>query len=79
MAPQFFETLMGKRFYEGTMPMLAKAAQKLAEGLALHGDKSEAITTTLNQQNELLAQQNKLMERQNELLVGIGRALEGRS
>lgn len=78
MGPQFFETLMGKRFYEGTMPTLAKAAQKLAEGLALQGDKSEAFATALIQQNELLAHQNKLMERQNEILAGIGKVLEGR-
>lgn len=78
MAPQFFETLMGKRFYEGTVPMLAKAAQKIAEGLALQGDQSEGINKALAQQNELLAQQNKLMERQNEILSGIGKILAER-
>jgi len=31
MGPKFFETRMGQKFYDGTMPRLANAAEKLVE------------------------------------------------
>jgi len=31
--PQFFETGMGRKFYEGTVPRLARAVEKVAKEL----------------------------------------------
>jgi len=78
MGVEFFQTVMGQRFYEGTMPMLAKAAKGIAEGLAAQREKGEAITSALTRQNELLEHQNGLLEHQNKILVEIGKVLEER-
>jgi len=40
--PSFFQTLMGRTFYEGTMPRLVKVAERIANGLerlAVQGGK----------------------------------------
>jgi hypothetical protein len=31
--PQFFETGMGRKFYEGTLPKIAKALERIAAAL----------------------------------------------
>jgi len=35
MSHQFFETSMGHKFYEGTMPRLTKAINSLAEAVQI--------------------------------------------
>ena len=31
--PQFFETMMGRKYYDGTMPKVAKALERIADAL----------------------------------------------
>lgn len=33
MGPEFFQTMMGQRYYEGTMPRIAKALERIADQL----------------------------------------------
>lgn len=70
-APEFFQTVMGQRFYEGTMPKLARAAERIASGLEEQSEQSKLIVECLNRQNELLAVNNRVM-------VEILKALEAR-
>jgi len=39
--PSFFQTVMGRAFYEGTMPRLAKAAERIAVGLERMADQQD--------------------------------------
>ena len=59
--PQFFQTVMGQRFYEGTMPKLARAAEAIAVGLKGHNEQAKGIVEALARQNELLAVNNRVM------------------
>jgi hypothetical protein len=31
--PEFFQTVMGKQFYDGTMPRIAKALERIADAM----------------------------------------------
>jgi hypothetical protein len=33
MGPEFFQTVMGHRYYDGTMPRIAKALERIAKAL----------------------------------------------
>jgi hypothetical protein len=39
--PEFFQTVMGQRFYEGTMPRIAKALEEIAKELKRANDMRE--------------------------------------
>lgn len=41
---QFFETLMGKRFFEGTVPKLARAVERLADRLTEEREYEQTIS-----------------------------------
>ena len=59
---QFFETVMGKRFFEGTVPRIA--------------DALEERNKILKEQNALLRDQNKLRESQLEALEKIAETIK---
>jgi hypothetical protein len=50
--PEFFQTMMGKRFYESTAPRIASALERIAEALeknlesedASEGDEDETVS-----------------------------------
>lgn len=51
-SPEFFQTVMGRAFYEGTVPQLARSLAKLADGvhviateLAKRGERSDPDKT----------------------------------
>jgi len=48
MTTEFFQTRMGMKFYEGTVPRLAKHLSRIADAL--------------EEQNKLMKEQNKLMK-----------------
>ena len=33
MGPEFFQTIMGRQFYDGTLPRIAKALERIADAL----------------------------------------------
>ena len=37
--PSFFQTIMGRQFYDGTMPKMVKAAERIATGLERIADQ----------------------------------------
>ena len=41
MGPEFFQTIMGKRFYEGTVPNIARSLECIAEELKRANDLKE--------------------------------------
>jgi hypothetical protein len=41
MGPQFFQTMMGKTFFEGTVPRIAKSLAKIATELKRQNDLKE--------------------------------------
>jgi len=57
---EFFETVMGHRFYEGTMPSIAKNLATVSETLGL-------MKAVMERQIQAIDRQTKAIERQNEL------------
>ena len=47
MAVQFFETMMGRQFYESTLPKVASELKRLADGVAVLNGKLTALTASL--------------------------------
>lgn len=45
--PEFFQTPMGKRFYEGTMPRIARALERIADALEKEDDLPDNRLWTL--------------------------------
>jgi len=45
--PQFFQTAMGSRFYEGTMPLLVRELKALNQGIAVLNKNMERIASAL--------------------------------
>lgn len=45
--PEFFQTVMGHRFYESTMPSIARSLEKIAETLTPAHDEQPVLTTNL--------------------------------
>lgn len=43
--PGFWQTLMGKTYYEGTLPRIARALERIAD--ALESQKAKANETTV--------------------------------
>jgi len=41
MGPQFFQTRMGQKFFEGTMPRIAKVLEEIADELKRANDLKE--------------------------------------
>jgi hypothetical protein len=39
--PEFFQTVMGHRFYEGQLPRLIKALERIADCLEKNNEKSQ--------------------------------------
>ena len=49
MSVQFYETIMGRRFYEGTMPKLEKDLEHLTAAIDRLSEKVEALTRELEE------------------------------
>ena len=43
MGPSFFQTIMGHTFYEGTVPRIAKALERIAAALEEANKRTAAI------------------------------------
>jgi len=39
--PEFFQTVMGRVFFDGTMPRIAKALERIADHLDKNGQQSK--------------------------------------
>jgi hypothetical protein len=42
MGPEFFQTIMGRQFYDGTLPRIAKALERIANALEETNKRAEA-------------------------------------
>lgn len=51
MGPSFFQTIMGHTFYEGTMPRIAKALERIAAALE-EANKRAAIPAAQDNTNK---------------------------
>ena len=65
--PQFFETGMGRKYYEGTMPRIAKALEAIAKELeairkALDTTGPSPVVPDANETAQLLANYRKAGE-----------------
>jgi hypothetical protein len=45
--PEFFQTVMGHRFYESTMPSIARSLEKIAETLTPAHDEQPVLTPNM--------------------------------
>ena len=50
MGPEFFQTYMGRAYYEGTMPRIAKALERIAAALE-EANKRAAIPAAQDNNN----------------------------
>ena len=50
MGPEFFQTYMGRAYYEGTMPRIAKALERIAAALE-EANKRAAIPAAQDNTN----------------------------
>ena len=55
--PEFYQTMMGRMFYEGTIPSIAREIVKIRESLeriavALEKQNERAASSSANDQNE---------------------------
>jgi len=44
MGPEFFQTVMGHRFYEGDVPRLVKALERIADALEKRNETNDEKT-----------------------------------
>ena len=51
MGPSFFQTIMGHTFYEGTVPRIAKALERIAVALEEANKKAAAIPAAQDNTN----------------------------
>ena len=51
MGPSFFQTIMGHTFYEGTVPRIAKALERIAAALEEANKKAAAIPAAQDNTN----------------------------
>jgi len=73
---EFFQTLMGRRFYEGTMPRIARALDRLATVLENEALNLEVIdllhdhdTAWENEEDSVKEEHAALIQRTRELLT----------
>ena len=51
MGPSFFQTIMGHTFYEGTVPRIAKALERIAAALEEANKRTAAIPAAQDNNN----------------------------
>ena len=51
MGPEFFQTYMGRAYYEGTVPRIAKALERIAAALEEANKKAAAIPAAQDNTN----------------------------
>jgi hypothetical protein len=48
MTIEFFQTVMGKEFYDSTMPRIAKALEKIAKRLEKDAEERQAVVPPIS-------------------------------
>lgn len=46
MGPEFFQTVMGRQFFEGTVPRIARALERIAKALEQEPKEAARVVTT---------------------------------
>lgn len=51
MGPEFWQTIMGRQFFDGTVPRIAKALERIADALEEQNKRAEQDSAAMDQFN----------------------------